>query len=71
MNDLENNVLIETIDEILAEADELLEEEKTDYTSGQLIAYATVLGIIRDCLSGYDLKEFGLDFDIDKKYILR
>ena len=71
MKDLGNNVLIETISEIIAEADELLEYEDNDYKSGQLLAYATALGIIRDSLSGYDLKEFGLDFDIDKKYLLK
>lgn len=52
-------------------ADEVLKSsDKGDYEQGQLLAYATVLGIIRDELSGYDLKEYGLDFDIDKKYLL-
>lgn len=71
VKDLANNVLIETISEIIEEADGLLEEEQNDYTSGQLLAYATALGIIRDSLSGYNVKEFGLDFDIDKKYLLK
>ncbi len=69
VNDLENNILLEVISEIIIEADELMDDERTAYTSGQLLAYATALSIIRDSLSGYDLKEFGLDFDIDKKYI--
>ena len=66
----EKNILIEAIEEITAEADELSSEEKTDYNNGQLLAYATALGIIKTCLSGYDLKEYGLDYDIDKKYLL-
>ena len=66
----DNGVLVEIIDEITAELDELLEEEKTDYNNGQMLAYANALGIIKTCLSGYDLKEFGLDYDIDKKYLL-
>jgi hypothetical protein len=66
----DNGVLVEIIDEITAELDELSEEEKTDYNNGQMLAYANALGIIKTCLSGYDLKEFGLDYDIDKKYLL-
>lgn len=72
MKDLEKNknILIEVIDEITAEADDLLKESKDDYNSGQMLAYATALGIIKTCLAGEDLKEFGLDYDIDKKYLL-
>lgn len=72
MKDLAKNkdILVEVIDEITAEADELLNETKDDYNNGQMLAYATALGIIKTCLSGYDLKEFGLDYDIDKKYLL-
>lgn len=64
------DILVEIIDEITAEADELQNEAKNDHTSGQMLAYATALGIIKTCLSGYDLKEYGLDYDIDKKYLL-
>lgn len=64
------DVLIEIIDEITAEADELLNETKNDYNNGQMLAYATALGIIKTCLSGEDLKEYELDYDIDKKYLL-
>lgn len=64
------DILGEIIEEITSEVDELLEEEKNDYNSGQMLAYATALGIIKTCLSGYDLKEYGLDYDIDKKYLL-
>lgn len=66
------DILIEVVEEITEEANQLLEQDKTDdMIFGQKLAYATALGIIRDCLSGYDLKEFGLDFDIDKKYLLK
>ena len=72
MKDLGKNkdILIEVIDEITAEADELLNEPKDDYNNGQMLAYSTALGIIKTCLAGSDLKEFGLDYDIDKKYLL-
>lgn len=65
------DALLEVVEEITAEADELLaEKEKTDYINGQLLAYATALGIIKTCLAGEDLDGFGLDYDIDKKYLL-
>ena len=35
----------------------------------QLMAYAESLCIIQDALSGYDLKKYGLDFDVDAKYL--
>lgn len=73
MKDLETNknLLLDIIAETKENADEVLNSpDKGDYEQGQLLAYATVLSIIRDELSGYDLKEYGLDFDIDKKYLL-
>lgn len=72
MKDLAKNkdILIEIVDEITAEADELLKEKKDDYNNGQMLAYATALGIIKTCLAGQDLKKYGLDYDIDKKYLL-
>ena len=68
---MNKNLLLDIITETKENADEVCNSsEKTDYEQGQLLAYATVLSIIRDVLSGYDLKEYGLDFDIDKKYLL-
>ncbi len=65
-----NYLLIEIIEGIKEEADEIMRENKTAYENGQLLAYATSLGIIKDCLAGEDLKKYGLDYDIDKKYLL-
>ena len=72
MKDLKGNknILIEIIEEVTSEADEVLEKERDDYNYGQLMGYATTLGIIKTCLAGEDLKAFGLDYDIDKKYLL-
>lgn len=73
MIDLESrkNILMQSVEDILIEADEILAiKDKTLYQQGQLLAYATALGIIKTSLSGYDLSEFKLDFDIDKKYLL-
>ena len=64
------DLLIEIIEEIQREADEILKEKQTNYDDGQLLAYATSLGIIKTCLAGENLEDFGLDYDIDKKYLL-
>ena len=63
-------LLIEIVEEIQSEADEILKEKKTEYNYGQLLAYATSLGIIKTCLAGENIKDYGLDYDIDKKYLL-
>lgn len=72
MKDLEHNALLDVIEDITEKADELLaqKENQNDFNSGQLMAYADVLEVIQDFLAGYDLKEFKLDYDIEKKYLL-
>lgn len=68
---MEKNLLFDIIAQVKETADEVLNSgEKDDYANGQLLAYATALSIIKDELSGYDLKEYDIDFDIDKKYLL-
>ena len=57
--------LVEAADEIAAK------DDKDLFESGQLIAYAEALSIIRDAHAGYDLAKIGLDFDIDAKYLTR
>ena len=72
MKDLERNALLDVIEDITEKVDELLaqKENQNDFNSGQLLAYADVLEVIQDFLAGYDLKEFKLDYDIEKKYLL-
>lgn len=67
---MKNNLLLEIIDGILEAADELNQRNNRDLVEqGELIAYAESLCIIQDALSGYDLAEYGLDFDVDAKYL--
>lgn len=54
-------------------ADELLTKGKDQLNlmeRGQLLAYAEALSIIRDACTGSDLRKIGLDFDIDRKYLI-
>lgn len=68
MND---NILREAIEGIIGAADELLKKKGRDLVEqGQMIAYAESLAIIQDALAGYDLADFGLDFDVDTKYLI-
>lgn len=63
--------IMEIVEGIVEEADELKgQKELTDIEYGKLLAYASTLSIIQGACSGYDLKEIGLDFDIDKKYLI-
>lgn len=67
---MDKGKLIEIVDCITEAADELKEKKNKDqYDEGQLLAYAEVLCIIQDAFAGEDLKEIGLDFDIDQKYL--
>lgn len=66
---------IEMLSDVVASIVESAEEIKgkggrdaQDY--GQLLAYAEVLSIIRDACDADDLERIGLDFDIDKRYLI-
>ncbi|MCD7712049.1 MAG: hypothetical protein LUJ25_04925 [Firmicutes bacterium] len=68
---MNENLIREIAGEILEAADTLRsKEELNSVEQGQMIAYAETLCIMQDALSGYDLAEYGLDFDVDKKYLL-
>lgn len=58
------SAIMEAADEVKKKAD----QDEQDY--GQLLAYAEALSIIQDACSAAEQKEFGLDFDIDKRYLL-
>jgi len=69
MTNKEKTILKDIISEIINNANEELSLARDEFTNGKILAYNEVLSIIKNYLTGYDLKEFGLDFDIDKKYI--
>lgn len=67
---MNENLMLEIVGGITEAADELLAVgNRNDVENGQLMAYAESLCIIQDALSGYDLKKYGLDFDVDAKYL--
>lgn len=67
---MNENLMLEIVGGIMEAADELLAVvNRNDVENGQLMAYAESLCIIQDALSGYDLKKYGLDFDVDAKYL--
>lgn len=59
--------IVESIKEL---ADEIHSQKNKDPQEfGQLLAYAEALSIIRDAVDSSDLREIGLDFDIDARYL--
>lgn len=64
----------QVVEEIIREADELKaqagNECKDDMAFGQLLAYSEALCIMQSAFTGYDFKELGLDFDVDKRYLI-
>lgn len=67
---MNKNILEQIVSDIVQEADELKSKKKNDYEEGQLLAFASVLDIIKSACAGYDLKEIGLDFDVDERYLI-
>ena len=68
---MNKNNIREIVEGIMDAADELLEKPERDLVEdGRLIAYAESLSIIRDACAGYELREIGLDYDIDAKYLV-
>ncbi len=63
------NIIKEVVESITGIADELLSEEATDLCLGQRMAYAEAISILQTVCAGEDLKELGLDFDPDQKYL--
>lgn len=67
---MSKDIIIEIVENIKEAADELKSQNsRTKVEYGELLAYAESLTIIKDACSGYNLKELGLDFDIDKRYL--
>lgn len=67
------HLIQEIVENITEAADELLGKgrENLDHMEfGELLAYAESLCIIQDAFAGRDLAEIGLDFDVDKRYLL-
>ena len=69
MNETTKAVLKDIVSDIFEEMDEIKSEKDDLYNSGQLIAYATVLGMIKMRVDEDYWKEFGIDGDIDKTYL--
>ena len=48
--------------------DELNDEKRDDLNDGQRLAFTHILRTIQPWIDETELKDFGLDFDIDRKY---
>lgn len=67
---MNKNLMLEIVENIKELADELSNQEHlTEIQYGELIGYVETLSIIQSAYAGYDLKEIGLDFDVDKRFL--
>ena len=56
--------------EMLECLDKLMKEENDDLNAGQVMAYLHLLRLIQGSMIEEDLrKQYGLDIDLDRKYI--
>ena len=64
------NALADVVAAIIEAANEIHDKNDMDSQDyGQLLAYAETLSIIRDACDPDSLKEIGLDFDIDRRFL--
>ena len=70
---MDKGLLIECISEIIENADEALRDYPNgDYKDGAMLAYSSALSSLKYKLKHValeDLAEYGLDFDVDERYL--
>ncbi len=67
---ISKEILADIVQSIIESADEIAGKETRDSQDyGELLGYAESLSIIRDVCDTDLLKDIGLDFDIDKRYL--
>ena len=67
---LNDSVLAEIlINDVIETLDELVKDEKDDFNNGQRLALTHILRVIKGQVDSDELKDIGLDFDVDKKYL--
>ena len=68
--EINKDYLAEIVSLVIESADEIKAQKQIDNQDyGQLLAYAETLSIIRDVCGEEEVKDLGLDFDIDKRYL--
>ena len=58
------------IDYIKESIEETKQEEKNDYNFGVVVGYVESLSILKSLYDEDEWKSIGLDFDLDKKYLV-
>jgi len=69
MDKVQADYMKDLVSDIFEEMDELAANKKEKENWWQTLAYATVLGRIKSYIDEDGWKDFGLDIDIDKKYL--
>lgn len=68
---ISKEIMSDIVFAIIESADEIKSKNNLDSQDfGQLLAYAESLTIIKEACGSEDLADIGLDFDIEKKYLL-
>lgn len=58
------------VDYIKESIEEMKQEEKNDYNFGVVVGYVESLSILKSLYDEDEWKVIGLDFDLDKKYLV-
>ena len=68
-NTINPNIIKDFIYDIKENLDEITEEKNDDLNYGQRLAFTHMLRTIKGYILEEQYKDFGLDIDIDKKYL--
>lgn len=58
------------VDYIKESIEEMKQDEKNDYNFGVVVGYVESLSILKSLYDEDEWKAIGLDFDLDKKYLV-
>jgi hypothetical protein len=61
-------MLKQCIGDIVEQAEAVNGESQSPFRDAKILAYNEILSILKTNLTPLDLSEFGLDFDIDKRF---
>ena len=69
MNETTKAVLKDIFDDILEQLDEVKSDINDSHNRGRLLAYVDTLKTVRSYIDKDVWRDFGIDFDIDSKYL--
>jgi len=69
MTKIENTYMQDLVIDILEQLDDIKSNQTDSFNDGRVLSYVDVLKTIKSFIDEEAWGDFGIDFDIDKKYL--